>query len=1059
MSTKGLLLSWTLVLLGSIPLAREPRDDPWHPAPWCGTHPGILEEQWAFHQYHRQVVERQRRLALVQHPAQEATVTPEPVRAPLNADVGDIALVENDGTLVAERNPFDLKIGIDFVRNQDGSYSVRVADQAFDSDLGNRVTPIADDDSLGRTFPGFSFPFYGQAYTHYYLNDDGNISFVQDTPPGVHASRSLRRFVNTLPRIAPFFRDLDSGSVLVPADGGVFVRETSDMVQVTWKSIPDFDGPRLHTFQVQLFRDGRIRFGFDELGTQDTFLQDAIVGISPGGNTQVAAVDYSTQLPLENIPHAIAEVFSTSERVDDISLVRKFYETHQDGFDLVAFWANFPQNISSFAFEVNVSNNVSGIGLGSFNFAPLLGSAGRLQSYQNMSWLSRYPTSPTQSFLGTNNALDILAQESGHRWLAFLRFKDPGSSCQESDNRGCKDLLGRDEAHWNFFHDTDASELEGNDIQDNGNGSFTTIGATEQYSPLDLYAMGLIGPEEVPGFFYVNNPTVTDPGRCGSNLTRSSAPCRGATFTATRVNLTMQDVINAEGPRTPAVSVSQKSFRHAFLLLVKRGAAPTQAELDQISGFRSAWQEFFSYATTHNGQARGRMDATLAGLSKLTSFRIPFYEGNSSKFTGLAIVNNSSAPAVLQFVNYGEDGKSALNPSALQLGPGQQLARLGSEVFNVDASAAQSGWIEIQSDNPNISSLFLTGNLASTNLDGAPVLKESAPQLVFSRVLEGTHSFGPVTTEFHVVNPGSSTARVTFTLRAPDGSSLNAGPLPIPPRGKLLRTVTELFGSGRLSGHVEVYGDQNLVGFQRIKFDDTLLGLPAQITPTATRLYSAQMASGLISPGNAFFTEVQLVNPTDAAASVTLTLTDQEGRVRGVPVTVPVPAHGSLQRGADELFGLGNPRTAPIVVGSILLETTVTGVLGDVIFGDPFSARFMASLPLQTQLVTGALFNHVAQGRVGDTVSFLTGVAISNPGTSDAEVTLQIFNRSGAKTGEGKLTVKARGRISKLLDELIPGFQQIGGYMKLASTAPITTFSLFGSTTGTFLSAIPASPF
>ena len=43
-------------------------------------------------------------------------------------------------------------------------------------------------------------------------------------------------------------------------------------------------------------------------------------------------------------------------------------------------------------------------------------------------------------------------------------------------------LLGRDDAHWSFFFNSDASVMEGNDIEDQGGGQFRTIDAVKRYS-------------------------------------------------------------------------------------------------------------------------------------------------------------------------------------------------------------------------------------------------------------------------------------------------------------------------------------------------------------------------------------------------------------------------------------------------------------------------------------------------------------------------------------------------------------------------------------------------
>ena len=70
--------------------------------------------------------------------------------------------------------------------------------------------------------------------------------------------------------------------------------------------------------------------------------------------------------------------------------------------------------------------------------------------------------------------------------------------------------------------DTDASVMEGNDIEDLGGGSFRTADAVRRYSRLDQYAMGLVSPAQVPTFFYVENPSARE---------RGSSPSIGVSFT------------------------------------------------------------------------------------------------------------------------------------------------------------------------------------------------------------------------------------------------------------------------------------------------------------------------------------------------------------------------------------------------------------------------------------------------------------------------------------------------------------------------------------------------
>jgi hypothetical protein len=127
-----------------------------------------------------------------------------------------------------------------------------------------------------------------------------------------------------------------------------------------------------------------------------------------------------------------------------------------------------------------------------------------------MDALSKYPDDPHQKFLGENSTVTVIGQEFGHRWLAFLEFRDHTS-------RRSRALLGRDNAHWSFFFDSDGSVLEGNDIVDLGDGRFRTAAAVERYSLLGQYAMGLVDQIQVPPFYYVESPTNVAPQRAATS--------------------------------------------------------------------------------------------------------------------------------------------------------------------------------------------------------------------------------------------------------------------------------------------------------------------------------------------------------------------------------------------------------------------------------------------------------------------------------------------------------------------------------------------------------------
>jgi hypothetical protein len=117
----------------------------------------------------------------------------------------------------------------------------------------------------------------------------------------------------------------------------------------------------------------------------------------------------------------------------------------------------------------------------------------------------------------------------------------------------------------------------------NGN-TFTTAPASPYgYSWLDLYLMGLAQPEEVPPMYYIAGTTPP--------LGDSYNPPGNITVTGTRKNVTIQQVVDAMGPRTPQ---SQRVFHVVFVLVASE---PATADLTSVDAYRGAFQENFSKAT------------------------------------------------------------------------------------------------------------------------------------------------------------------------------------------------------------------------------------------------------------------------------------------------------------------------------------------------------------------------------------------------------------------------------------------------------------------------------
>jgi len=432
---------------------------------------------------------------------------------------------------------------------------------------------LGDDDSAS-TPPSFTFNFYGRGQTAAFVNSDGNVTFEEEDKSSTE--RNVARLLTGPPRVAAFLADLDP-----TAGGKIFVNAAADQYTVTWCSVRGFDSARTISTQLTLLPDGTIELKYADAAS----ITDAVVGVSPGRTGTFASVNLSDTGPSSGGSAAVGERFAARVQLDNVAVTKKFYATHPDNYDQLVIWTDASLVQNSFAYETTIANEIRGIGVDVYDASREFGSAGRLRSLAVMDWLGKYPEDPRAKFLGEINTVSVLGQEVGHRWLAFLEFRDRTGA--RSDQ-----LLGRDQAHWSFFFDSDASVMEGNDIEDLGGGSFRTVDAVKRYSLLDQYAMGLVAEGAVPPFFYVESPT-----NMSTTRNRESAPQIGVTFNGTKREVLIQDIIAIHGPRVPAAANAPKEHRQAFIYITSAGKSAEPAQITKLDNIRRSWEEFFLTAT------------------------------------------------------------------------------------------------------------------------------------------------------------------------------------------------------------------------------------------------------------------------------------------------------------------------------------------------------------------------------------------------------------------------------------------------------------------------------
>ncbi|MBS1832192.1 MAG: hypothetical protein JST65_05745 [Acidobacteria bacterium] len=576
----------------------------------CGTDPSPARRAERRYLYERAQWNR------LTSSASAFSLAPRPETGESSMDLGaGIAVIDDSNGVRVRQNTFNLNgrrvvfapatadaSAYRFTASNDNGYDTGAAT------AGTAIENLDDDDSRRVNLP-FDFPFYGKTYRSVFVNSDGNLTFEQGD--SASSDRSLSRIAAGSPRIAAFFADLN------PMDSveGVRVFADPERVVISWVAVPFYGTLRRQTFQIELRPDGQVALAY---ALNQILTDDVVTGISPGGLIgDTALVPLSGGGGDQVFSSGIAEVFSSRETYDIPRALQRFYATHEDAYDNIFVFNALGMEPSycptAIACTDVVRNAVTGYGRPVLDDGAIYGSPSRLEAVIDMGSVDGYPDNPYQEHplrLGTGDTgLNIFGHEASHRFLAWV---SPRNSA------GTQILLGRQGAHWNFNFNSEGSLVEGNRIQDLGEGAnprFVSVGAGERVAPFDQYFFGWRDAATVPPSFVVLNSSVTN---------TSAAPRPGARFNGVRRDVDLQELIDAAGgPRYPDYQIAPRNYRWAILVIVPQGSALAPAAASRLERYRAALPEFWAYASEGNSQIetrfRRQLDVSFAPFQELSA--------------------------------------------------------------------------------------------------------------------------------------------------------------------------------------------------------------------------------------------------------------------------------------------------------------------------------------------------------------------------------------------------------------------------------------------------------
>ena len=294
---------------------------------------------------------------------------PVPEAGPITVtDVSDISVIQDNGSIVSPAQPFTLVGRSVLYTPSGGGYTVTSGASSYDTNFGTKLNlaqspavqssnPNAEsgDDAYISQPLGFNFSFYGTTYTSVAISSNGFLTFrpasISNALFDEYSTSSGELLVylqSALPRIAPYWHDLDARPVATTGTTGIYMRTDADKVVITWNNIRDFQNSStdngVHRFQTTLFADGRILVNYDQAQLTST----ALVGLSGGANSPSAIlVDFANPGTVSaNAP--FAQLFSRTETLDEFNAIQAFYTAHpnQDNYDFIYILLGFDYVLS-----------------------------------------------------------------------------------------------------------------------------------------------------------------------------------------------------------------------------------------------------------------------------------------------------------------------------------------------------------------------------------------------------------------------------------------------------------------------------------------------------------------------------------------------------------------------------------------------------------------------------------------------------------------------------------------------------------------------------------------
>jgi hypothetical protein len=426
----------------------------------------------------------------------------------------------------------------------------------------------------------------------------------------------------------------------------------------------------------------------------------------------------------------------------------------------------------------------------------------------------------------------------------------------------------------------------------------------------------------------------------------------------------------------------------------------------------------------------------------------PYLKTSAAEIQGVAICNLTQSASTVRLSAYIDSSGVPFAQMDQSLRPNGQMAQLASELFG-SGILGKRGWIAATSNAPSQRGFFLSFDPMVSWMDGSNVSATVSNDFILAEMLEEAGS----SVELNLVNPSSVPAAATLELVDLAGKVREIRAVQIAAKSAWWSSMDAVFSPLNITSgsYVRCKSDIALAGLQLLRRAGSLAMSPGiALSRAAATLYSPQLAAG-----GGYYTRLSIVNLAGSSTSVTITALDEEGKPHAEadvnPIVRQISAGGKLDLDVGSAFGFGSDLS--VHTGWLKITCDSSGnIAGSASFGDSNRAS-STSLPLLGTAMNQAVFSHIAQNDW-----YFTGIALLNLTSQPARATLQAFDRNGTPLGSATISLNPGERVSKLVSELTSIRNQVGGFIRIDSDRDLIMFSIFGTSSLSVLSAIPAQP-